>query len=236
MRYAVLGDIHGNIDALSSVLDDVRRQSIDHLVLLGDYVGYYYASEAVITELQGWNHFAILGNHDRNLLDSRTDACLLAECVEKYGTSYATDIDALSKEAWAWLDSLTEQRTVDLGDTLIELCHGSPNCIDRYIYPDASPEILDSCRLADRNAVWMGHTHWPFLSLGRCWLLNPGSVGQARDIGGLASWCIFDAETQSISFRRTEYDTKRLWNEIERKDANLMRNREVLKRKRIHSW
>jgi len=40
MRYLVLSDIHSNLEAFASVLDDANRRGFDHCVVLGDIVGY----------------------------------------------------------------------------------------------------------------------------------------------------------------------------------------------------
>ena len=40
MRYAVLSDVHGNLEALSAVLADSAREGATGLICLGDAVGY----------------------------------------------------------------------------------------------------------------------------------------------------------------------------------------------------
>ena len=39
-RYAVLADIHGNLYALKSVMEDISSRSVDKIILLGDLVDY----------------------------------------------------------------------------------------------------------------------------------------------------------------------------------------------------
>ncbi len=40
MRQALISDIHGNVEALNSVLEDIGKQSVDEVLCLGDVVGY----------------------------------------------------------------------------------------------------------------------------------------------------------------------------------------------------
>ena len=40
MKYAVLSDIHSNVEALEAVLGDIEQQKVDEIYCLGDLVGY----------------------------------------------------------------------------------------------------------------------------------------------------------------------------------------------------
>src|SRR5215212_8634937 len=40
-RYAIISDIHANLEALQAVLEDVARQQVERIVCLGDIVGYH---------------------------------------------------------------------------------------------------------------------------------------------------------------------------------------------------
>lgn len=233
MRVAVLSDIHANLAALDAVLGEVRKDGIESLMLLGDYVGYYYEAAAVVDRLRDWPHQAIRGNHDRLLLEARNDEGVRNAYRIKYGGGIDAALEQLDAEAMAWLEGLPERLTLSLGTRAIELCHGSPFDPDAYVYPDAPAELLARCGIEGRDAVWMGHTHWPFLRPGKPWLLNPGSVGQPRDLGGMASWCIVDVETAAVAFRRTEFDVTALKGEVAARDPHLARNRDVLRRRRI---
>ena len=47
------------------------------------------------------------------------------------------------------------------------------------------------------------------------WLINPGSVGQPRDLDPRASWVILDLEALTLRFRRTPYDVPGAQNAIQ---------------------
>lgn len=235
MKVAILSDIHANISALERVLGEVRGAGIEKLVLLGDYVGYYYEPARVVAQLRSWDCEAILGNHDRMALAARHgDTAVLAEYRARYGRGLDVALEQLGEKDWQWLEGLPIQKTINLAAWRIHLAHGSPFDDDAYVYPDAAAErISRTVAGVDADAVWLGHTHWPFHSMGRPAVLNPGSVGQPRDLGGAASWVIFHSDTGSASFRRTEFPVAHLQSECARRDPAMIRNRELLTRRRL---
>jgi putative phosphoesterase len=236
MLIGVLSDVHANAAALAAVLKEARKAGVEQLALLGDVVGYYYEPAAVIEQLSEWNCAAIQGNHDRMILAARTDDAAAALYRSKYGTAVDAALEQLGPSSWNWLGALPVQQRLDLSQHNILLCHGSPFDQDAYVYPDAEPSLIDQVRAVSDSpydAIWMGHTHWPFCSAGRPWLLNPGSVGQPRDIGGLASWCLFNSETGTLAWKRTEFPTGALIAAVLRNDPGHTRNHAVLQRNRL---
>jgi len=76
MRYLILSDIHSNREALTAVLNRVRRKRWDRAVVLGDVVGYgANPNEAVDTVRSLRPLVAIRGNHDKVCSGSRTGRC-----------------------------------------------------------------------------------------------------------------------------------------------------------------
>ena len=47
------------------------------------------------------------------------------------------------------------------------------------------------------------------------WLVNPGSVGQPRDLDPRASWAVLDPDANTLTFRRTPYDVPGAQNAIQ---------------------
>lgn len=234
MKVAILADIHANIAALERVLDDVRREGIDRLVLLGDYVGYYYEPRAVVEALAAFECIGIQGNHDRMALEARDDLARLSRYREHYGSGLDAVFEQFGKAEWEWLASHRVSREIDLGGHTILLAHGSPQEPDAYLYPDAPQARFAG--LAGQfagDAIWLGHTHWPFVRPGQPSILNPGSVGQPRDIGGLASWAVFHVDTGSVAFRRTEFDAAPLAAHCRRRDPALATLGKSLSRRRL---
>src|SRR5208337_3084558 len=74
MQIAVIADIHGNLRALEAVQADLRAQSPDLVVNLGDHLSGPLQAAATADALMGTGYVHIRGNHDRRLLDHPPDA------------------------------------------------------------------------------------------------------------------------------------------------------------------
>ena len=62
MKYALLADIHSNLEALTAVLEDIeRRGSIEELWVLGDIVGYGHDPNESLKLLRSRKHIAVNG-------------------------------------------------------------------------------------------------------------------------------------------------------------------------------
>ena len=64
MRYAIISDIHGNVEALQAVLNDIKGRSVDTIVCLGDIVGYYPDPEKCVDLVREHVSLCVAGNHD----------------------------------------------------------------------------------------------------------------------------------------------------------------------------
>lgn len=232
MKLAILADIHGNADALAPTLRAARRKGAERLIILGDIIGYYYAATEVIRLLREWPFETVKGNHERLLSSTLADQSAAGRYRERYGSALDVLKETTTASDIEWLISLPDRATFTAGSLLIELCHGSPGDPDAYVYPDAPAALLAACRLADRDLVLMGHTHYPMIATSpSCTLLNPGSVGQARDRGGEACWCLLDTETHVFVFERTSYDPAPTIESARRRDPHLPYLADVLIRR-----
>ena len=71
MKYAILSDIHGNLEALEAVLIHSEEEKIDRFIALGDLVGYGVDPVACINRLRDYNFTCVLGNHDQALVENK---------------------------------------------------------------------------------------------------------------------------------------------------------------------
>ena len=109
------------------------------------------------------------------------------------------------------------------------LCHGAPWDNDRYVYPDAQPELLERCAVQKYDLVVLGHTHYPMhRQIGDTLVVNPGSVGQPRNRQPGAHWALFDTATRSVEFHREQYDVSELVQECQQRNPELSYLAEVL--------
>lgn len=231
MRLAVLSDIHGNKYALERVLNDVRAQKVDKLLVLGDIVGYYYEPDVVLDMLSEWEFELIRGNHEIMLAQLIAGTISGADIKKKYGSGLHFAAERLTEQQISALTSAPDQVAVMVDGQRLLLCHGAPWDASFYLYPDTSKEILAKCDRGDIDFVFVGHSHYAFINrTGNTLVVNAGSVGQLRSMGGMASWVLFDTENGSIQMKMTPYEVEPLYRIAMDTDPEVAYLRNILKR------
>jgi putative phosphoesterase len=231
MKLALMGDIHGNIQALRTVLDAVTRENIEKLLITGDLVGYYFSPLEVIELLAEWDVEIVRGNHEEMLKTALEDPDYLLSVDARYGTGLRVAFEQLSSEQIERLCELEHPLHLSIDGVKILLCHGSPWDFDQYIYPNAENALITKCAISEYDLVVMGHTHYPMqLMIGNTSIVNPGSVGQPRNRDPGAHWAIFDTVSRSIEFRCESYDMTHLIRECKERNPNLPYLANVLER------
>ena len=232
MRIAILSDIHGNLPALQAVLEDAKKHRLDHYFILGDLIGYYYDNKRVIDILNEIPASIILGNHELLFLKCLEDKVARLNYKKKYGSSIEIALREFDDDHIDWIRKLPEQDIIKVDKKLVQLSHGSPWSIDQYVYVDSDPCVFKRLVTCRADIIMLGHTHYPlFKKLEKDKILvNPGSVGQARDKGGFASWCIYDDRSRDFQFQRTPYDVSPLIEKCRTIDPNVSYLQRVLLR------
>jgi diadenosine tetraphosphatase ApaH/serine/threonine PP2A family protein phosphatase len=221
MRYLILSDLHSNLEALDAVLRAVPPASCDRIVVLGDLVGYGADPNGVVDRVRALTPAAIVrGNHDK----------------VSAGVEPADDFNDAARYAATWtLDTLTAANREYLAglpvgplllDGVLELCHGSPDDEDEYVFEPT--DAIEALRAARCNVCFFGHTHVQIvywlsgsdfdvmvtgpdeettirIEEGRRYLINPGSVGQPRDGDPRAAFAVFDSDRAEVTLRRVAY-------------------------------
>jgi diadenosine tetraphosphatase ApaH/serine/threonine PP2A family protein phosphatase len=215
MRVAVISDIHSNIVALDAVL--AAAGPVDAIWQLGDIVGYGPEPDAVIARLREVGAVGVRGNHD-------AAACGGSE-IEWFNPDARRAMEwtreHISKTSVEWLKGLPETTAMkDIG-----LVHGSPR-EPLWEYITSVPAARANLAVMEHRIGLHGHTHIPVAFVdddgrvaavgphdgselelrGRRALLNPGSVGQARDGDPRASYAIFDPQSDRMTWHRVAYD------------------------------
>lgn len=221
MKLAILSDIHGNCYALEKVLIEARKQEVDKLLILGDFVGYYYHPDKVLDLLSNWPIEAIKGNHElilQQLNSNEIDSHLIKQ---KYGSGHELALAKLSNDDQEWLFALPEQKSLVIDNVSIQMNHGSPWSSNQYLYPDSDRKILEQCDSPEHNFVFIGHSHYSFsFRCNNSTLINCGSVGQSREKGGVANWILMNTLNGCFQIKSTVYDVSPLLEEIIKLDQN----------------
>lgn len=203
MKIGLLSDIHGNLRALEAVLRVFDREGVDQIVCLGDIVGYYHQSIAVLNLLIKLNSKGVLGNHEAYLLG-------YLQCPKhKFERFFLQNVrENVSVKHLNWLSALPLSLEINVNNKKMVFYHGSPlNPLEDYVYPDS--DKFDQLSKLHFDYVFLGHTHYSMLKkAGRVTIINPGSCGQPRDGDARACGAIIDTEKNQTIFIREAYNTR----------------------------
>lgn len=219
--YGVLGDIHGNKEALLAVLALFDRQGVERILCVGDIVGYNADSNACIAILRERDAIAVAGNHD--LIS--TGRLGVDRCSDKAAYALKRTRRTLTAASAAFLRSLTPMQVIE---QRIVLVHAGVHDIQLYMRTPmqigANADLLKAT-VPNARICFFGHTHEQRvyriepraivqapeenvlrLSTDRLYFINPGSVDAARKTCAPAECAIFDSTTNTLTFARTDYD------------------------------
>jgi predicted phosphodiesterase len=215
VRYAILSDVHGNLESLQCAL--AKAAPDDAIVSLGDVVGYGPNPNECVATLRERARHAVLGNHD-------------LAAAENFGVEHFNNA---ARAAIGWTQGVIDEATrawlnlfpYELRFPEFLLVHGAPVNYFEYIL-----DKVTAARAFDRTdarIVFVGHTHiaeyWvrdPDGSIGhkhmqhggqlkledqKRYIIDVGSVGQPRDLNPQASFVTYDPAEQRVDWIRYDY-------------------------------
>jgi diadenosine tetraphosphatase ApaH/serine/threonine PP2A family protein phosphatase len=215
MKYAIISDVHANLEALTSVIDDARTRGVKHFLCLGDVVGYNANPCECIEVIRRLGGPVIMGNHDSYAVVAE----IPSEVNGRARESMVWTRDQLNKEHHAWLSALKLMRRVGS----FELVHSSMNDPEAWNYVTDAFEATLHFKMQETPLCFYGHTHRPMyfttkerktfkdferieLEHGFKYYVNVGSVGQPRGDDKRAQYAIYDTEEKIVDLCRVEYD------------------------------
>lgn len=230
MKIAVMSCIHGNYEALNTVLSDIDDQKADQIYCLGDLVGYGPHPNAVVEMIQSLDIPTCQGCWDEDIVEG------LNSCECSYPSLLAEKRGHTAHE-WTNQEIYPELRSflADLPFTLRadNLCfvHGSPNSQHEYLLPEMNAfTALERVMSTGAEILFCGHTHVPYVrsldaeplkvrvssasqtetpaqfSVPLRRIVNAGSVGEPRYSRPNATYVIYDTESDRVLLREVEYD------------------------------
>lgn len=221
MRTAIITDIHGNREALESVLADIAQRSVDRIVCLGDIVGYgpdpAWCTDRVAALAEA-GAAVVKGNHDDAVANPAAEMNITARRAMDWTRPL------LSEAQKGFLAGLP--MTHREGEVLY--VHASANSPQDWIYVTDTARAAGSFAVCDARVILVGHRHVPDLMSRsidgritqqrfvagrpvpllrtRRWLAVVGAVGQPRDGVAKAGYAILDRTMDELSFLRVAYD------------------------------
>lgn len=183
MKIAVISDIHGNMEALNSVLDDIEGNKCDRIFCLGDYaMAGPEPAKAIEKVRELKNAVLIQGNTDWMIANYTEDIYnSIKEAAPVMAEALKNDFEILSNEQKEFLKNLPEKMSLDVEGVKILLVHGSPRKNNENIFPDTPlKEVEKMLEGVNADVVLCGHTHMPcgFQTTNKITVVNDGSVGR----------------------------------------------------------
>lgn len=219
MRILVISDIHANLEALESVLEDAGG-NWDVIWCLGDVIGYGPDPNECVARLREHEHLSLSGNHDWAIL-GKLD---LSEFNHEARLAVSWAQDTCTPETLAYLDTLPPRHE----EEQVTLAHGSPRhpvweyLVDVYAAQENFQHFTTPYCL-------VGHSHVPLMFVetepdlplllspeygsplalkAARMIINPGSVGQPRDSDPRAAYGLLDLDKMLWEFHRVPYPVK----------------------------
>lgn len=215
MRFAVIADIHANLEALKAVLEDARKCGCDRHAFLGDFVGYCADPKACVDIVRAMKAPCVKGNHDEYCAsDLRLDGF-----SPKAAKAVEWTRQQLTEDDRQWLHGLPYVLQVEN----FTIVHASLDAPQRWGYVFDKLAADASLARQDTDVCFFGHTHVPVafvrdttvrggtytkikIESGKQYFINVGAVGQPRDNNLKAAYVIYDTDQGTVELRRVEYD------------------------------
>ena len=184
MRVGIVADIHCNHHGLLRALDIMG--DVDELLCLGDAIFEYRFSNEVVEILRDRAAHVILGNHEEGFLGPQGMRARSAKWIDP--------------ALLGWLAERPHRLELEIGGKKLLLVHSTPwEPRGNYVYPHSS--LLQRFAEAEADFVLYGHTHHQLVRrVGRVLAINPGSAGDARDIGNgrQLSCAVLDTASEEV--------------------------------------
>ena len=221
--FAIISDIHANIDALNAVLADIETWDVGGILCLGDIVGYGPEPALCVQKIMDVCAVTVIGNHEAMLFVA--DQFSPEDLGATVGAPIKLAFEQVSTEQMKWLRSLPI--TADL-DPLM-LSHAALNAPGSFHYIHNEDEASAHFGVQTTFVSFQGHSHVPViweenagqvscfhpsdkpvvLNVGSRYAINVGSVGQPRDADPRACYALYDYQNRALIHRRVEYDIAR---------------------------
>jgi predicted phosphodiesterase len=218
MRYLLISDIHGNLEALEAVLEFADRFQPYQLLCLGDVVGYGADPKACLDLMSEKANLVLAGNHD--LVVSGLISSDGFNPIAQQSLRWTSEI--LSDEEKELLSSFPLQY-ID-GDYCFT--HASPIEPMSFHYVRTLEDVEEVMSAIGQRFCFIGHTHLPVIvqkniNKGKMeilretrihldddysYFINVGSIGQPRDSNPDSCVVMFDEDYETIEFIRIPYD------------------------------
>lgn len=220
MRIAVLGDIHGNLEALAAVLKEAEKAGYDRILHTGDLIGYGPRPNETIDLIRSMKIEGVRGNFDENAAWGGDSPCAPGDERERAlaERAYRWTVDRLGYGQKNFLKDVPFSLEEKIGERYLAVFHASPTDLYTAI-DDRAPDsqLLAMAEQTGADLHLFGHTHRSsHRSVEGKHFVNAGSVGCPMDGDPRACLAIVSLDGGvKVEFRRVAYDVEKAAKETE---------------------
>ena len=217
MRYAILADIHSNLEALKAVLAACQAEGIRGYFCLGDTIGYGANPRECLELLKDLTPHHVAGNHEWGVI----------------GRMAMDSFNDVAQKAILWTQKQLSNQDIEFFNHLpltgrqenFSFVHATLHKPEQFTYLYDISQANETFYLMKENLCFVGHTHVPRILVefnnhliqyhpktileiqkDSKYIVNVGSVGQPRDGSPLACYCIYDPDLARVEIKRVAYD------------------------------
>ena len=222
-KIAFISDIHGNLQALQTVLQRIDQHDFDMILCLGDIVGYGANPKECLQLVREREIPCVLGTHDEYVTIYGMPGSQVERLRAEVQQVVAWTQSVLSMGELRWLAKLP--RFLEAEEFTI--CHSSfvPKA---WTYCMTEDTFALNFHYQDVGLAFCGHSHSPMIGfdqgddaqpyvdfiqpqelpevIDHKIMVNVGSVGQPRDMDPRACFVSYEVETRHLELVRVEYD------------------------------
>ncbi|MFN3478905.1 MAG: metallophosphoesterase family protein [Thermodesulfovibrionales bacterium] len=217
MKIAILGDIHGNIEALKVAYDAAMAQNVERIYHLGDLGGYAPFVNEVVDFLIEHHIEGVQGNYDDTVANDREHCgCRYEDPLqaEMATQSFQWTKKHATEESKRYMKELPFEIAFTAHNRKVKIFHATPLKNNLYWYENRDEDFfLHMARKADADIMIYGHTHIPYIkNIGDKIFINAGSVGKPKDGDTRACLCIVEIMPDNVNteFLRIPYDVEKV--------------------------
>ncbi len=217
MRWAIISDIHANLQALEAVLRKADSVGWDRMICLGDVVGYGAEPNECVELVSARCEATVMGNHDAAVL-GLADTSRFSVAAGEVARWTAGRLSARNRR---YLRDLPYSMEFDS----FEIVHSTPEDPPAWHYLLSEFDAAALYDSFEADMLFYGHTHAACAfrrsheggvsrlepqsfspAAGSRYIINAGSVGQPRDGDPRASFVLLDTRERRVEFYREQYD------------------------------
>lgn len=214
MKVAVLSDIHGNLQALQSVIADIEKEKCERVLCLGDLAmaGPLPVTTVDFIKRNCSDWIIIQGNTDKLIAEFSLDIYnKMQKVFPVMANALLDDVDIMEDELKTYLESLPARKELMLEGVSVLMVHGSPRRMNEDILPNMKlSQIEEMIEGEMADLILCGHTHIPcgYQTMTKKTVVNVGSVGRPMTGIPKANYAVFefDGGTFSVKHKEIEYD------------------------------